>query len=615
MRFRRMICLLVALMLLVSWVPVATSAASVTLAPGSHIRWIDRIGDLPDYARRFYSWLESNADVDGALADPTKGLCVAGEYVYRLEVLSGCVSVGASASDTEIQTAVLAATDDPSQQIMDYAFEVYGAFDRDHPEIFWLSGKSLCGMNLSYSHNKSTGVVSYEMTVCFCLKSADFDIRAEQYRNVSDIRSAATRRDRDIDRILADCPKNEGPAEQVRYLNQVLTQTNGYNSAANSGGTAPDSAWKCISALSGCCGSSGPVCEGYARAFKVLCDRLGIPCVLTEGQARNYPSSVSQPHMWNYVRIDGKWYAVDVTWNDPVVEGREQYALSGRETETYLLIGSATQACAGLVFSTSHRVTNRVSSLGVSYTNGPKLSDSAYVFNTTEIDPVPTPDPLPTPDPNPVPTPDPNPVPTPDPLPTPDLDPVPLPNPQPSQKPDNVLDETEIIAEWLPVACYRSDNYTAPQKDGYVFTGWFTDAQLTVPLGKNVTEGEAYAGFAKAEILCAKCQIAQGADTNSDATDLRLLTGVESLRLSAVVFLVNGEFRTATELYERLSYGDLSARDLFGPEAVYIASAVINGISRDHFNDVISIIPGWYTLDGTFVTGTPRSLRLSDGLS
>lgn len=607
MRFRRMICLLVALMLLVSLIPVATNAAGIALAPGSHIRWIDRIGDLPEYARRFYVWLESNTDADGVLADPAKGLCVAGEYVYRLEVLSGCVSVGSSASATEIQTAVLAATDDLSQQIMDYAFEVYGAFDRDHPEVFWLSGKSHCGMNLSYSHNKSTGVVSYEMTVYFYLKSADFDIRAEQFRSVSDIRSAVVQRDQDIGRILADCPKNEGPAEQVRYLNRVLTHTNGYNSAVNSGGTAPDSAWKCISALSGCCGSSGPVCEGYARAFKVLCDRLGIPCVLTEGQARNNISSASQPHMWNYVQIDGKWYAVDVTWNDPVVAGREQDALSGRETETYLLIGSATQVHEGVAFSTSHRVTNRVSSLGGSYTNGPKLNDSAYLFNTTEIDPVPTPDPLPTPDP--VPTPDPAPVPT------PDFDAVPPPDPQPPQKPDDVPDASEITAERLPVAPYRSGSYTAPRKDGYVFTGWFTDAQLTVPLGKNVTEGEAYAGFAKAEILCVKCQIAQGTDTNSDATDLRLLTGVESLRLSAVVFLVNDECRAATELYERLSYGDLSARDLFGPEAVYIASAVINGISRDHFNDVISIIPGWYTLDGTFVTGTPRSLRLSDGLS
>lgn len=52
------------------------------------------------------------------------------------------------------------------------------------------------------------------------------------------------------------------------------------------------------------------VCEGYAEAFKMLCDRAGIPCIVVVGDA-------GEPHAWNYVKMeDGNWYAVDVTWDD-----------------------------------------------------------------------------------------------------------------------------------------------------------------------------------------------------------------------------------------------------------------------------------------------------------
>lgn len=52
------------------------------------------------------------------------------------------------------------------------------------------------------------------------------------------------------------------------------------------------------------------VCEGYARAFKYLCDRVGIPCELVIG-------STNVDHMWNVVQIDGDWYHIDLTWDDP----------------------------------------------------------------------------------------------------------------------------------------------------------------------------------------------------------------------------------------------------------------------------------------------------------
>ena len=58
----------------------------------------------------------------------------------------------------------------------------------------------------------------------------------------------------------------------------------------------------------------GVVCEGYSKAFKLICDRLGIPCVCIFG---NYDPDDKTAHMWNYVQMeDGQWYGMDVTWDD-----------------------------------------------------------------------------------------------------------------------------------------------------------------------------------------------------------------------------------------------------------------------------------------------------------
>ena len=62
------------------------------------------------------------------------------------------------------------------------------------------------------------------------------------------------------------------------------------------------------------------VCEGYARAFKYILDEMQIPCTLVIGKATNSEGK-TENHAWNYVQLDGKWYAVDSTWDDPVIVG------------------------------------------------------------------------------------------------------------------------------------------------------------------------------------------------------------------------------------------------------------------------------------------------------
>ncbi|HAN20709.1 MAG TPA: hypothetical protein DCP51_03395 [Clostridiales bacterium] len=72
------------------------------------------------------------------------------------------------------------------------------------------------------------------------------------------------------------------------------------------------------------------VCEGYAEAFKLLCDRFNVPCTLIIGDG--VTSSKTEAHMWNYVQMEnGKWYGIDVTWDDQSII-RYDYFLAGADT-------------------------------------------------------------------------------------------------------------------------------------------------------------------------------------------------------------------------------------------------------------------------------------------
>ncbi len=58
------------------------------------------------------------------------------------------------------------------------------------------------------------------------------------------------------------------------------------------------------------------VCEGYARAFQYLCYQVGIPCAVVTGTSVNPATGEPEGHAWNLPQIDGKYYHVDVTWDD-----------------------------------------------------------------------------------------------------------------------------------------------------------------------------------------------------------------------------------------------------------------------------------------------------------
>lgn len=95
------------------------------------------------------------------------------------------------------------------------------------------------------------------------------------------------------------------------------------------------------------------VCEGYAKAFKYLLDKLAIPCILVSGEAVN-SEGTRENHMWNYVKINEVWYAVDVTWDDPIISNNGE--LNNESRYKYF--------CQGDNITTNHFVTSKITSTG-----------------------------------------------------------------------------------------------------------------------------------------------------------------------------------------------------------------------------------------------------------
>ncbi len=98
---------------------------------------------------------------------------------------------------------------------------------------------------------------------------------------------------------------------QIRGVHDYLVENLEYDSTISK-----DNIYNIYGALISRC----TVCEGYARSFKDIMDDLNIPCLIACGIGVN-STGETESHAWNYVMLDGNWYAIDVTWDDPIIIG------------------------------------------------------------------------------------------------------------------------------------------------------------------------------------------------------------------------------------------------------------------------------------------------------
>jgi len=366
------------------------------VSENSAVRWIDRPERLPLYAEAFYRWLEREAHSGGALSDVTLGDRIihsdgSEAYVHEIPLtyefsfdLPGDLPPAAENAyitlmKDRLMTYIAADVFNKAAMTLVTA---ENAFDRDHPEIFWLNGSCSWNTRCTVTSVKVKGdtvFIECRQRVFYYLSCSKFDVRAENYRDPAVIAEAEAERDRAADEIIASVPPHSDTEGILRHFNRTLTMINGYNTSDDLYSIGSDPR-ECISALTGRYGEEGPVCEGYARAFKVLCDRVSIPCVLADGVGISKPEAEPLLHIWNLVYPgDGFWYAVDVTWNDPLINGKADL-VSGYESEKYFLVGRLDERNE-MKFEESHELRNQVMDPGVCFVNGPAISDTSYIRN------------------------------------------------------------------------------------------------------------------------------------------------------------------------------------------------------------------------------------------
>ncbi len=88
----------------------------------------------------------------------------------------------------------------------------------------------------------------------------------------------------------------------------------------------------------GCLIDHQAVCSGYTAAFQTLMHEIGVECGNVGGYTRPDWES-GEGHAWNYVLFEGQYCWIDVTWDDPSMDGGTNWGPDW-VSHTYFLISS-----------------------------------------------------------------------------------------------------------------------------------------------------------------------------------------------------------------------------------------------------------------------------------
>ena len=156
--------------------------------------------------------------------------------------------------------------------------EYYYSILNDHPEFFYVKNK-----HEFMSVNKNLYIGANYI-------SSD---KAEVSKMIADY-------DQALEDFLSNVNDNWSDLEKITFINDYITklcqydQSQSLTNSHNAYGVLVDNI---------------AVCEGYALGFNQLAGLLGIKSYLVTSNKMN--------HAWNMVQLNGKYYMVDVTYNDP----------------------------------------------------------------------------------------------------------------------------------------------------------------------------------------------------------------------------------------------------------------------------------------------------------
>lgn len=219
----------------------------------------------------------------------------------------------------------------------------------DFPEIFWLDEAKL-GIGIGESKTRRDWLTGkYNITI----NSLTFvPAYHETYGSIDGVYEYKIRLEKAIEYFPVE---GDTRYDQLKSIHDYICNFTYYDVNADF-----------YSSAVGAIVQPGVVCEGYSKSFKLICDRLDIPCVVIFG---NFNSEERTAHMWDYVQMeDGKWYAVDVTWDD--LDGK-----NGAELKyEYFLKGSDS-------FNVKHFPDGDHDFTHIAY---PEISESDYTNTVTE---------------------------------------------------------------------------------------------------------------------------------------------------------------------------------------------------------------------------------------
>ncbi len=174
--------------------------------------------------------------------------------------------------------------------------KAYRAMCNDFPQYYW--------MPVSYyiSHKNGTVAVAFKRND---LEDGYGFTKEEIERNKEELEDA-------IDIIVSKALTAKDDFEKEIIIHDMLCKTVTYDSEFESSIGA-------VYSVYGALVNGRAVCEGYARAFKLLCQSAGLDCILVTGDSRGVD------HLWNMVKLEGEWYHVDVTWDDLSEEPHHTY--------------------------------------------------------------------------------------------------------------------------------------------------------------------------------------------------------------------------------------------------------------------------------------------------
>ena len=207
------------------------------------------------------------------------------------------------------------------EKLGEYYQSAIEAYTYDNPEIFYLSPKK---MYLNIETTTRRDVSTYNV---YINSGNEVNYLTEEFNSKQAVDQAITQIEQIKNQIIQNRTGNT--YEDIKMVHDYLVDNISYDSSLSK---------QNIYNIYGALVNRECVCEGYARAFKYLLDELNIPCVMVIGTATNSQGE-TENHAWNYVQLNGNWYAVDTTWDDPVVigggtaseESKYKYFLVGRE--------------------------------------------------------------------------------------------------------------------------------------------------------------------------------------------------------------------------------------------------------------------------------------------